>query len=198
MLGPMKVREGRRRVVIERVRPEIDCGRFPAKRTVGERVVVEADVFADGHEIVAAALRFRREEERAWEEVRMHPLANDRWRGSFAVSDLGAYRYTIRGWIDHFASWRAWLRKKLDADLDVAVDLLAGADLVARAARLATGDPARRLRAFARDLLDPPDTAVAASLDPELAELMDAYPDRRLQSGYARELQVVVDRESVV
>src|SRR6266536_2626468 len=74
----MKVKEGRRRVVIERVRPEIDCGRFPAKRTVGERVIVEADVFADGHEIVAAALRFRREEERAWEEVRMHPLANDR------------------------------------------------------------------------------------------------------------------------
>jgi starch synthase (maltosyl-transferring) len=77
----------------------------------------------------------------------------------------------------------------------VAVDLLTGADLVARAARTATGEPARKLRAFARDLLDPPDSAVAAALDPELAELMDGYPDRRLQAAYGRELRVLVDRE---
>jgi starch synthase (maltosyl-transferring) len=191
----MNVREGRRRVVIEGVRPEIDCGRFPMKRTAGELVVVEADVFADGHEAVGAALRYRRQEDRAWEETRMEPLGNDRWRGSFVVSELGAYRYTIRAWIDQFATWRDGLAKKVDAGVDVGVELLVGADLVTRAAHAATGAAARRLRAFARDLQAPTDGAVTAGLDPELAGLMDAYPDRRLQSGFGRELRVVVERE---
>jgi starch synthase (maltosyl-transferring) len=194
-MGSMKVKDGRRRVVIEGVRPEIDCGRFPAKRTIGERVVVEADVFTDGHEGVAAALRFRRDEDRTWEEVRMQPLANDRWRGSFVVSELGSYRYTIRAWLDLFTSWADGLQKKVEDEQDVSVDLLVGAELVATAAHQATGEPARRLRSFARELLSPGESAVAAALDPELADLMAAYPDRRLQSVYARELQVLVDRE---
>jgi starch synthase (maltosyl-transferring) len=194
-MGSMKVKEGRRRVAIENVTPEIDCGRFPAKRTVGERVVVEADVFTDGHEAVAAALRFRRDEDRTWDEVRMQPLSNDRWRGSFVVGELGSYRYGIRGWLDLFASWTDGLTKKVKADQDVGVDLLVGADLVARAARRATGEPARRLRSYALDLLSPGDAAVAAALDPELADLMDAYPDRRFQRSYAHELRVLVDRE---
>jgi starch synthase (maltosyl-transferring) len=191
----MKVKEGRRRVVIEGVRPEIDGGRFPAKRTVGERVVVEADVFADGHEAVGAALRFRRAEDRTWEEVRMQPLVNDRWRGSFVVSQLGSYRFTIRAWLDLFASWTDGLQKKVDDEQDVSVDLLVGADLVARASHRATGKSARRLRAFARELLSPGESAMAAALDPELADLMDAFPDRHLQSAYGRELEVLVDRE---
>ncbi len=191
----MKVKEGRRRVAIENVIPEIDCGRFPAKRTVGERVVVEADVFTDGHDAVAAALRFRRNEDRTWDEVRMQPLGNDRWRGSFVVGELGSYRYGIRGWLDLFASWTDGLAKKVKAEQDVSVDLLVGADLVTRAARQATGEPARRLRSYARELLSPGDAAVVAALDPELADLMDDYPDRRFQSAYARELRVLVDRE---
>jgi starch synthase (maltosyl-transferring) len=191
----MKATEARRRIVIEHVHPEIDCGRFPVKRTVGERIVVEADVFTHGHEEVAAALRFHREEDRTWEEVRMQPVVNDRLRGSFVVTELGAYRYTIRAWLDRFTTWRGGLQKKVDAEQDVAVELLVGADLVARAARAATGEPSRRLRGFARDLLTPGATAVSAALDPELQELMDAYPDRRLQTAYTRELAVVVDRE---
>jgi starch synthase (maltosyl-transferring) len=191
----MKVKEGRRRVVIEGVRPEIDTGRFPIKRTVGERVVVEADIFADGHDELDAVLRFRRDDDRAWEEVRMEPLFNDRWRASFAVSEVGAYRYTIRAWVDRFDTWRRGLTKKVDAEQDVAVDLLAGAELVTKASRTATGEAARALRGYARELLGRPETAVIAALDPDLAELMEAYPDRRLQSAYARELLVVVDRE---
>src|SRR5690554_3363755 len=66
---------GRNRVVIEGVRPEIDDGRFPIKRVVGERVTVEADVFADGHDFVAAALRYR-VGKTAWQEVAMQPLVN--------------------------------------------------------------------------------------------------------------------------
>ena len=88
--------EGRRRVVIEGVKPEIDCGEFPIQRVVGETVAVEADVFADGHDAVAAQILYRRSSERNWRTLPMQPLGNDRWRAEFAVMELGEYRYTGR------------------------------------------------------------------------------------------------------
>src|SRR5438094_5656373 len=92
--------EGRRRVVIEGVLPEIDCGRFPIKRTTGETVVVEADAFTDGHDAIACALLYRREGASEWQETRMAPLVNDRWRASFSAAEVGRYRYTIEAWVD--------------------------------------------------------------------------------------------------
>ena len=78
--------DGRHRVVIEGVSPEIDGGEFPAKRVAGEDVVVEADVLCDGHEVLGAAVRYRRAEERSWGEAPMRFVENDRWRGSFIWS----------------------------------------------------------------------------------------------------------------
>jgi starch synthase (maltosyl-transferring) len=189
-------REGRRRVVIEGVSPEIDRGRSPIKRVVGEDVTVEADVFADGHDQLAAELRWRREDERTWHDVPMAPLGNDRWRGSFAVEHLGRCRYTLRAWIDRFGSWRRDLEKKVDAGQDVGVDLLAGAELVERAAARATGEDRRTLRKTAKTLREGSHTkAVAAALDPDLLEAMDRWPDRRLGTTYDRELVVWVEPE---
>src|SRR5438876_2455497 len=111
--------DGRRRVVIEDVGPEIDGGTFPAKRVVGEDVVVEADVLCDGHDVLTAVLRYRRRGERAWRESPMRPLEDDRWRGSFTVSELGTYGFTVRAWVDRFGTWRRDLEKKLDAGHDV-------------------------------------------------------------------------------
>src|SRR5580693_4361796 len=93
--------DGRRRVVIEDVSPEIDCGRFAIKRVVGETVLVEADVFADGHDQVACQILY-------WQDMKelqsspMTPLGNDRWRGEFSVEMLGRYQYTVEGWVDRF------------------------------------------------------------------------------------------------
>src|SRR5437588_802987 len=150
--GLEAIREGRRRLVIEGVSPEIDGGRFPIKRVVGEAVTVEADVFADGHDLPAAALRWRREDERDWNEVPMTPLGNDRWRASFAVEALGRYRYTIRAWVDRFGTWRRDLEKKVAAAQDVAVELLGGTQLVERAASRASGEDRKLLRAAAHAL----------------------------------------------
>src|SRR5690606_8377471 len=97
--------DGRCRVVIEGVSPEIDCGRFAIKRVTGEQVVVEADIFTDGHDEVSAVLCYRRGGEEGWIEVEMAPLVNDRWRASFPVSDLGLYEYTIVAWVDRFRTW---------------------------------------------------------------------------------------------
>lgn len=96
--------EGRQRAIIEGVKPEIDGGRFAAKRAVGETVVVEADIFTDGHDELSAVLRYRREEDQAWTEVPMEFLVNDRWRGAFPVTELGFYRYGLVAWVNAFKS----------------------------------------------------------------------------------------------
>src|SRR5579864_1617543 len=96
--GPKLPDEGRRRVVIEAVSPEIEAGRFPAKRSTGELVTVEADIFADGHDALAAVLRYRHESAAGWTEAPMNPLVNDRWRGQFPVTELGRYVFTVEGW----------------------------------------------------------------------------------------------------
>ncbi|HVH91108.1 MAG TPA: maltotransferase domain-containing protein, partial [Candidatus Acidoferrum sp.] len=100
--------QGRARAVIENVKPEIDCGRFPAKRTVGESMTVEADIFADGHDALSALLLYRKEGASAWTETPMQPLVNDRWRGTFEVNELGNYYYTLQAWVDRFESCRRW------------------------------------------------------------------------------------------
>src|SRR5215469_14933522 len=113
--------DGRSRVVIERVHPEIDGGRFPIKRVVGERVVVEADVFSDGHESISCEVVYRADIGPEWQAKSMRPLGNDRWRADFQVTKLGQYRYTIQAWIDPFKTWRGDLLKRYEARQDLAI-----------------------------------------------------------------------------
>src|SRR5213080_2358264 len=101
----VEAEEGRSRVVIEGVSPEIDCGAFPIKRIAGDRVVVEADAFTDGHDAISCVLLYRKESDSTWSEAPMEFLVNDRWRGSFTVAELGRYHYTLVAWVDHFKSW---------------------------------------------------------------------------------------------
>lgn len=182
------------RVVVEGMWPEIDAGRFPIKRVVGEDVWVEADVFADGHDLVAAALRYRPASEDEWREVLMQDAGNDRWRGCFTAEALGEVTYTVVGWIDRFETWRRDLRKKVDAGRDVSVDLLVGAELVSAAARRASGEDRDRLRAAAGSLRNG-DTAEARTVafDDAIRELMGRHPDRRHEGSFSRELRVIVD-----
>ncbi len=117
------------RVVIENITPQVNCGQFPVKRTVGEPVVVEADVFADGHDVVACVLLYRSQKSEEWQRVPMAPLVNDRWTARFTPRELGQYQYTISAWVDHLATWRRDLAKKEAAGQDVRVDLLRGKEL---------------------------------------------------------------------
>ena len=92
--------EGRTRIVIEGVTPEIDGGCFPIKRIVGDQVVIEADIFADGHDVLSPFLLYRKEDDPNWTSVPLEFLVNDRWRGSFVVTEPGQYRYTLTAWVD--------------------------------------------------------------------------------------------------
>jgi starch synthase (maltosyl-transferring) len=182
------------RVVIESVRPEIDGGRFPIKRVVGERVVVEADIFADGHDVLAGVIRHRPEGVRSWSESPLEFLVNDHWRGEFRVTREGLHFYTLEAWIDPFAGWRRDLALKAEAGQDVTVDLAAGAGLVAEAARRAAGANRELLTAAAARLREAAADAVAYAADAELAALMTQHVDRSRPAVYEKTLLVVVDR----
>src|SRR5215469_12629236 len=138
--------DGRKRVIIESITPQVDCGRFPAKRTVGDEVRVEADVFTDGHDAVAASLLARREGSDDWTEIRMKPLVNDRWEAAFRVGELGRYGFKVQGWVDHFETWRRDLLKRIKAESDTALDYRIGAELVSEAAGRASGGDASWLK----------------------------------------------------
>ena len=187
-----------RRVVIEGVEPQVDDGRFPVKRTVGEEVIVQADVLADGHDAVAAVVLFRKVGDQQWREAPMRPLDNDRWQGVFRVDTLGRYEYTVEAWVDRFASWRQDLSKKAGAGQDVSLELVEGAALVAvavdRAADTKSGEP---VLATLGILQNGDDLAarMAAALSDDLATFMAARPDRNHATRYDRILPVVVDRE---
>jgi starch synthase (maltosyl-transferring) len=190
--------EGRKRVIVEGVTPEIDGGRFPIKRVCGEQVIVEANAFCDGHDVLCCVLRYRQEDAAGWNEVPMQLLGNDRWRGAFTVDHIGVYRYTVVSWIDRFTSWCRALIKKVEADQDVAIDLRVGAELVHRASMRASGPEARQLRAWAT-ILQEDDRAleerVQIALGTALAAAMQDHPDRALATTYTQELAAVVDRQ---
>ena len=194
----MELPDGRSRVIIENVTPEIDGGTFAAKRVCGERVIVEADIFADGHEMISGMLLFRREAAKKWHETALKLVVNDRWRADFRVDEIGRYRYTLAAWIDRFQSWRRDLQKRAEVDEHSELDILTGALIIEQAARRASASDKKKLLE-AIELLRDEDTSLStkltAALSDDLLELVQRYPDRGGDTRYGKELAVVVDRE---
>src|SRR4030042_1473791 len=96
----MEMNDGRYRVIIEGVSPEVDGGRYPANSTIGDTIDVEADIYADGHDKLTARLLYRYQDDPDFTEIPMRHLGNDRWRGSFKAEKTGNYLFTIRAWVD--------------------------------------------------------------------------------------------------
>ncbi len=192
--------DGRKRVIIEGVQPQVDCGRFPAKRVTGDRVEVEADIFTDGHDSISARLLWRREGASEWQEAPMVPLVNDRWRGQFVVTELGGYEFTILAWVDRFLTWYRDMRKRVDAGQQVEVQFLVAADLIDRAVESSSPPPAdrRTLEEWAARFRDEElsaETRTGQLFNGELPALMERYSDRRFALQLDRPIPVTVDRE---
>lgn len=187
--------EANRRVIIEGVTPRVDCGRFPAKRTQGDLVAVEADIFADGHDELAGRLLYRHHASRRWQHAALTPIGNDRWRGLFTAEKLGRYLVTLEAWVDAFGTWRRDMKKRLAAEQDVTVDLRIGADLLDQVAGRARGADARRLTAAAATIRSARDPAAAAAVAMEdaLYELASRHPDIAAGTRFPEELEIVVD-----
>ena len=188
-----------RRPAIEGVEPEIDAGKYPIKRTVGENVVVQADIFVDGHDILSAVVLYRPDSEDKWREAPMRFVDNDRWQGQFRIAAQTTHFYTIEAWVDPFQTWIRGLIKKYEAGQDVALDVRVGAEMAQDASKRAAGIDARNLADLAAKLnkLSAADlgAAVAAGRGSDLAALMQRYPDRRASTLYEKQLGVTVDRE---
>lgn len=209
----MKFARGRNRVAIEDVAPQIDAGNHPIRRVTGDEVTVTAAIFADGHDLVAARVLYRHKSERRWRFSPMIAEGEDLWRGTFLVDRIGAWSFTVQGWIDRFGTWATDLKKRLGAQADMAgggasdaqpdlreipLSLRAGAILVREASVRARGIDAKRLSEVA-ELLDRLASQNRASyeypLDEDVHRLMDNYPDLRLATEFEPELPVWVDRE---
>jgi starch synthase (maltosyl-transferring) len=189
--------EGRARVVIEGVAPEIDNGRFPIKRVVGESVVVEADVFVDAHEKITPILLYRHELINEWTEVPMAALGNDRWRATFLVTEMGRYRYTIMAWVNHFQSWQHDLTRRPDSDPDLAMVYKSGAELIKKTSENLAGREVEKLKSVARILSGSAslEEKRLVALDDEITDLMERNASRQQVTRYDKELTLVVDRE---
>jgi len=174
------------RLVIEAVTPAVDGGRYPVKRIVGDIVRVEADAFAEGHDAIAVALRWRAADEEAWRERRMVPLGNDRWTADLPLERLGRHYFTVEAWRDEFAIFHYELVKKHEAGLAVPLELEEGRGLVARTLEQASGEAASQLKSIAERLLHADDAdRLAVLLAPETAEAMRAADPRPFRLRHA-------------
>jgi len=185
--------DGPVRAVIENVTPQVDGGRYAIKRTLGEQVRVEADVFTDGHDSVAAQVTYRRAGEDGWHGIFMLALGNDRWGASFTVNALGTWLYCVRAWVDHFETWRRDLVKRRAAGQDLAIEFQRGAELVEAAALRARSQPLAQWAARLRDQQAGPEARYRAAEDESLHALMRAHPDPTLVAHYPLTLSVTVD-----
>jgi starch synthase (maltosyl-transferring) len=187
------------RVIIERVNPEVDDGRFPAKAVVGDTVYVEADIYADGHDTLLARLLYRRSGDEKWSESPVRHVVNDRWQGSFTAAATGLYVFTITAWVDRFQTWRQDLEKRVTAgQIDLALQFITGAGLISEAVDRASGEDEITLAGWVNTLKS---TAVdrskkaALAMSDDVNALMERYADRRTATRYRRELDVLVERE---
>ncbi|MDT8435778.1 MAG: alpha-1,4-glucan--maltose-1-phosphate maltosyltransferase [Gemmatimonadota bacterium] len=188
------------RVVIERVEPVLDGGRHPVKRLEGDVLEVSANVFKDGHDLLAGRVLARPPGGRAWRRFDLaHDWDVDRWRAAVPLDRIGLWEFTLEAWPDAFGTWADGLAKKAEAGQDVASDLLEGAELVrAAAARARRGSRVARALAAAAGLLADraatPDRRVAAAIDPELREAMAVHFDPALVTRHETTYRVRVDR----
>ena len=187
--------------VIEKIRPELDCGRYRAKAIVGDAVQVTADIFRDGPSLLQAVVRYRGPSDRRWGEAPMTHLGNDRWAGAFSPTTIGRYRYAIEAWTDEFGTWRRGLGLKVDAGVNVELELAEGA-LLLEARLKSIPQKQRRIIEKAIDAIRGPgstssqeDPRVVAALDEEILAIMHRYSDRTGSTTTKPVLELWVDRE---
>lgn len=183
--------EGRQRVVIENVKPNINCGAYPIKRVIGEKVVVTADIFADGHDTIAAEILYRNSGSKEWKTSPMKFVDNDLWDGSFRVEEEGSCFFTVRGWVDHFTTWQKDLVKRIDAAQDVSVELMIGADMIDLNAQQANGEDRKKLLSFSEKIRS---GNAELAFDTELSLLMQLNTDKSTASVFQQEYEAWVER----
>lgn len=186
----------RQRVIIENVQPEVNAGRYPIKRIVGESIHVRADIFADGHDAIRAAVHYKKMESKTWTEQLLEAHPNDLFEATFKLEEQGVFEYKIIAWIDHLQYWYNGFLKKEAAGQHLSVELEEGVILLEKTAATYPKTKAKTLRSFAKKLGDKKKykEAVTIVLSPEFEQMVAEFPFKQFESEYHPGLQVRVER----
>jgi len=184
------MKQGKTRVIIENVQPLVDGGLYPAKRTVGERVDVTANIFGDGHDHIRAEVLFKTKDAVQWNRVELTPTFNDEWTASFYVVEKGFYVFTIEAWVDHLDTWYDGFKKKAKAKVEVKVELMEGAIMLRT-----LGEANKDLIAFAKKLEDTQryQAAIDLVLSPEFEKVVHENPLRDNETKLSQEISIKVE-----
>ena len=190
-------------LVIENIRPQVDCGLHRAKAVTGDSVEVTAHIFRDGPDIIRAVVRYRGPSDDKWAEAPLTHVVNDEWVGSFRPVEIGRWRYAIEAWTDHFATWRSGFMRKVEAGQEVELEIEEGARLLKARLRkvpakergplIAAIETARRTPK--KKAIGFEDPRMAALLHEAVGVLMSRYPDRTGSTTSKPTLELTVDRE---
>ncbi len=188
---------GKKRVIIKHVCPEIDCGLCPVKRSIGEKINVEADVFSDGHDEIKAELLYRKAGTKKWNKTSMQFIINDHWSGSFVPDKEGLYEYTIQGWVDVFHTWQRDIKKKFNAGQDIRVELQMGIQMIEEAIHNASKTKEKELQQYLKGINNTEGRATALEVaeSNQLRELMNDFVKNETISFYPKILTVDVERK---
>jgi starch synthase (maltosyl-transferring) len=182
------------RVVIDNVSPSVKDGRFPAKRVFGEAIDIEADVFTDGHELLAVELLWRPGDDKEWRRQMMQPLGNDRWHAVTAPDRIGRYEYTIEAWWDRYGTFCHDLELKRKAGADLGVEIIEGRELLEKASSRADRDERGIVAAALGWLVDAsPEAGAEILLAHDLREVM--YDAEERQFLFRREPEFAIEIE---
>ena len=184
---------GKKRVIIENVQPLVDGGLYPAKRTVGELVVVSATIFGDGHDHLRAEVLYKKSGANKWTTLELKPTFNDEWSGAFKVEEKGSYIFTIKAWVDHFETWYDGFKKKAAAKVDVKLELQEGAIFL----RQLAGTTNKQLLQLADqfDKLENYYESIEYICGAEFAKLVHHYPLRENETIYEKEIEIIVEHK---
>lgn len=182
---------GQSRVIIENVQPQVENGRHPAKRSVGDLVQITADIFADGHDHIRAEVCYRKKDKKKWMCVPMEPEGNDLWCASFKVDEKGMYVYTVQAWIDHFETWYAGFKKKVAAKIDVSVEILEGFEFLKKLEANGEDTIANTIKILESKKSDKDKTAFF--LSPEFEKLVADFPLKEFETTIETELPIIVE-----
>jgi starch synthase (maltosyl-transferring) len=192
--------KGQNRVIIENVTPSLEDGKFPAKRVVHDKFIVNADIFADGHDVLRAEVHYKHEGDNNWHRIEMQPLVNDHWEGSFQVNKTGWYTYKVMGWIDKFKTWYRDTIKKYNADVLGDADFLIGENIILEI--LENHKLPKEENATVKDalnLFESKNADIEEKIQPvvsdELNEILLKYPVRKFATTSEKALKMICEHK---
>ncbi len=189
--------DGSKRVFIKNLKPQVEEGKFCAKRGVGEIVEVSADIFADGHDILCGRVVYKKASSKNYKTAALRELYNDIWLGEFKVDQEGDYLFTAEAWIDHFLTWQDGIRKKYVNGQDMETEIRIGINLARESMKRAKGYDKNKIENWIDHVSDNEVTEELMEFcqAPAIGELISSYPDQSRVTRYEKELRVHVERK---